>query len=86
MGFTAAAAAVEGRPAPRNVYFATSTPAYADKTNATAIHAALGLPGDAFVTDLCGTGRSAMRGMAIGRGERRIGGGRRCAGRQAGFF
>lgn len=60
MGFTAAAAAVAGHSAPRNVYFATSTPAYADKTNATAIHAALGLPGDAFVADLCGTGRSAI--------------------------
>jgi hydroxymethylglutaryl-CoA synthase len=60
MGFTAAAAAVEGHSAPRNVYFATSTPAYADKTNATAIHAAMGLPSDAFVADLCGTGRSAI--------------------------
>ena len=57
MGVAAAAAAVRGRSAPHNVYFATSSPAYADKTNATAIHAALRLPSDAFATDLCGTGR-----------------------------
>jgi hydroxymethylglutaryl-CoA synthase len=42
----AAAAGIEGVSAARAVYFATSTPAYADKTNATAIHAALGLPDD----------------------------------------
>ncbi|MGH3968931.1 MAG: OB-fold domain-containing protein [Mycobacterium sp.] len=60
MATAAAAAAIKGHPAPTNVYFATSSPAYADKTNATAIHAALGLPGDAFVTDLCGTGRSGI--------------------------
>ena len=42
------------------LYFATSTPAYADKTNATAIHAALGLPLDALAVDLCGSGRSGF--------------------------
>lgn len=45
---------------PAAVYFATSSPAYADKTNATAIHAALGLAPAVFATDLCGTGRSAF--------------------------
>jgi hydroxymethylglutaryl-CoA synthase len=60
MAVAAAAVAVAGHPAPTDVYFATSTPAYADKTNATAIHAALGLDDAAFVTDLCGTGRSTI--------------------------
>jgi hydroxymethylglutaryl-CoA synthase len=60
MAVAAAAAAIKGHPTPRSVYFATSSPAYADKTNATAIHSALGLPADAFAGDLCGTGRSAI--------------------------
>ncbi|WAJ43463.1 OB-fold domain-containing protein [Mycobacterium sp. Aquia_216] len=42
------------------LYFATSTPAYADKTNATAIHAALALPFDALAVDFCGSGRSGF--------------------------
>ena len=58
MAVAAAAAAVAGHPAPQNLYFATSSPAYADKTNATAIHSALGLPNETFATDMCGTGRS----------------------------
>jgi 3-hydroxy-3-methylglutaryl CoA synthase len=60
MAVAAAAAAIDGYRMPRNLYFATSTPAYADKTNATAIHAALGLAREAFATDMCGTGRSAF--------------------------
>jgi hydroxymethylglutaryl-CoA synthase len=60
MAVTAAATAIDGHPAPRNLYFATSSPAYADKTNATAIHSALGLPNETFATDMCGTGRSAF--------------------------
>jgi hydroxymethylglutaryl-CoA synthase len=60
MAFAAAATAIDGHHLPRNLYFATSTPAYADKTNATAIHSALGLPREAFATDMCGTGRSAF--------------------------
>jgi hydroxymethylglutaryl-CoA synthase len=60
MAVAAAATASDGHPMPRNLYFATSTPAYADKTNATAIHAALGMARDAFATDVCGTGRSAF--------------------------
>ncbi|WP_084027754.1 OB-fold domain-containing protein [Mycobacterium avium] len=42
------------------LYFASSSPAYADKTNATAIHAALGLRSDALAVDFCGTGRSGF--------------------------
>lgn len=60
MAVAAGAHAVRGRELPVNLYFATSTPAYADKTNAAAIHAALGLPYAAFATDMVGTGRSAM--------------------------
>lgn len=52
--------AAEADEAIEALYFATSTPAYADKTNATAIHAALGLPVETFATDLCGTGRSSF--------------------------
>jgi hydroxymethylglutaryl-CoA synthase len=60
MAVAASAAALDGHHLPRNLYFATSTPAYADKTNATAIHAALGLTTEAFATDMGGTGRSAF--------------------------
>jgi hydroxymethylglutaryl-CoA synthase len=60
MAVAAAARALEGHPLPANLYFATGSPAYADKTNATAIHAALGMPYASFATDLCGTGRSGF--------------------------
>ena len=60
MAVAAAARALDGHPPPTNVYFATSSPAYLDKTNATAVHAALGLPYTSFATDLCGTGRSGF--------------------------
>ena len=51
--------------------FATSSPAYLDKTNATAVHAALGLGADVFAADLIGTSRStiaAIRGALAGAG------------------
>jgi hydroxymethylglutaryl-CoA synthase len=60
MAVAAAGRALEGHPLPVSLYFATSSPAYADKTNATAIHAALGMPHASFATDLCGTGRSGF--------------------------
>ena len=47
LGVEAARNALAGLPAeamPRQVLFATAEPAYLDKTNATTIHAALGLP------------------------------------------
>ena len=65
MAVAAAATAIDGHPAPRNLYFATSSPAYADKTNATAIHAALGLAPEAFAADVCGTGRSAFAAWRV---------------------
>jgi hydroxymethylglutaryl-CoA synthase len=60
---TMAVAAAADLPQARSagaLYFASSTPAYADKTNATAIHAALGLPFDALAVDFCGSGRSGF--------------------------
>ncbi|QZT59568.1 OB-fold domain-containing protein [Mycolicibacterium austroafricanum] len=60
MAVAAAQAALPAGNTPQALLFATSTPAYADKTNATAIHAALGLPEQVLAADLCGTGRSAF--------------------------
>ncbi|TAM65642.1 OB-fold domain-containing protein [Mycobacterium sp.] len=60
---TMAVAAIAELPQSRSanaLYFASSTPAYADKTNATAIHAAIGLPLDTLAVDLCGSGRSGF--------------------------
>jgi hydroxymethylglutaryl-CoA synthase len=45
---------------PQALYFATALPAYADKTNATAIHAALGLPDSAMAIDMVGSIRSGV--------------------------
>jgi hydroxymethylglutaryl-CoA synthase len=60
MAVAAGARVLHGHALPTNLYFATSSPAYADKTNASAIHSALGLPSAAFATDLVGTGRSGI--------------------------
>lgn len=45
---------------PAAVHFATTAPPYADKTNATAIHAALGLGRDVFATDHAAAVRGAV--------------------------
>jgi 3-hydroxy-3-methylglutaryl CoA synthase/uncharacterized OB-fold protein len=45
---------------PAAVYFATADPGYLDKTNATAIHAALDLPSSAAAYDMVGSVRSGM--------------------------
>jgi 3-hydroxy-3-methylglutaryl CoA synthase/uncharacterized OB-fold protein len=53
------------------IYFATTSPPYLDKTNAAAIHAALGLPSDGFAADLAGSARSgtaAFRAALTGGG------------------
>jgi 3-hydroxy-3-methylglutaryl CoA synthase len=42
------------------LYFATTSPAYMDKTNATAVHAALGLPAGIGAYDMGGAVRSAV--------------------------
>ncbi|KAA9166005.1 hydroxymethylglutaryl-CoA synthase family protein [Amycolatopsis acidicola] len=57
--------------APEVLYFATTSPAYFDKTNASAIHAALGLPQAVFAADLAGSARS---GFAAWRAARAAGG------------
>jgi hydroxymethylglutaryl-CoA synthase len=60
MGVEAARAALRATSVtPEAVYFATADPAYLDKTNATAIHAALDLPASAAAYDMLGSVRSA---------------------------
>ncbi|HEU4371047.1 MAG TPA: OB-fold domain-containing protein [Methylomirabilota bacterium] len=56
--------------APQALYFATSDPAYLDKTNATAVHAALDLPASAFAVDVMGSVRSAVGAMRAARDSR----------------
>jgi len=56
----ASLAGADGRGAVRQLFFATAVPAYADKTNATAIHAALRLPADALAVDMVGAVRSGV--------------------------
>ncbi|HNP58901.1 MAG TPA: hydroxymethylglutaryl-CoA synthase, partial [Gordonia sp. (in: high G+C Gram-positive bacteria)] len=58
---------VDALAADPDLWFATTSPAYLDKTNATAIHAALGLAPSALATDAAGSSRStvgALRGAA----------------------
>jgi 3-hydroxy-3-methylglutaryl CoA synthase/uncharacterized OB-fold protein len=65
----ALAAAPEGY-APQALLFVTTSPAYLDKTNATAIHAALGLPSHVGAYDVVGAARSvegALRTVREGR-------------------
>ena len=60
MGVEASRSALRGvAVTPEAVYFATADPAYLDKTNATAIHAALDLPATAAAYDMLGSVRSA---------------------------
>jgi hydroxymethylglutaryl-CoA synthase len=63
MAVAAAARALRPGDHPESLYLATSTPAYADKTNAATVHAALGLPAGGFAADLCGTARSTVAGL-----------------------
>jgi 3-hydroxy-3-methylglutaryl CoA synthase/uncharacterized OB-fold protein len=70
MGVEAARAAQwEGGPVPGSVQFATTAPAYADKTNATTVHAALGLPADVFATDHGASVRSAFGALRAAAAE-----------------
>jgi 3-hydroxy-3-methylglutaryl CoA synthase/uncharacterized OB-fold protein len=73
LGVEAARAALRATPAarPDALFFATSLPAYLDKTNATAIHAALGLDAGALACDMLGSVRSgagALRAALQGGG------------------
>lgn len=63
MGVAAARQALGAAPdgvAPASLWFATASPAYLDKTNATAIHAALRLDAEAGAFDVNGAVRSAV--------------------------
>jgi hydroxymethylglutaryl-CoA synthase len=71
LGVEAGRAALRGATVvPQALYFATSDPAYLDKTNATAIHAALDLPTSAFAVDIVGSVRSAVGAMRAARDAR----------------
>ena len=71
LGVEAGRAALRGASVvPHALYFATSDPAYLDKTNATAIHAALDLPTSAFAIDVAGSVRSAVGAMRAARDAR----------------
>jgi 3-hydroxy-3-methylglutaryl CoA synthase/uncharacterized OB-fold protein len=59
MGVEAARRALKGNQ-PNQLVFATAAPAYLDKTNATAIHAALGLSAAAPAYDMVGSVRSGI--------------------------
>ena len=60
MGVEAARRALTGGIVTSSIYFATTSPSYLDKTNAAAIHAALGLPSACFAADLAGSARSGI--------------------------
>jgi len=67
MGVEAARLAVRGRDlVPAQLLFATTFPAYADRTNATAIHAALQLPATVPAYDLGASVRSAAAALLLG--------------------
>jgi 3-hydroxy-3-methylglutaryl CoA synthase/uncharacterized OB-fold protein len=55
-----AMAAAPSGPSPKALYFATAEPPYLEKTNATAIMAALGLPHETFAVDMMGSVRSGV--------------------------
>src|SRR5438105_611298 len=64
MGVEAARLALRAAPAAvDNVWFATVAPAYLDKTNATAIHAALRLDPSAVAADFGGAVRSGVAAL-----------------------
>jgi 3-hydroxy-3-methylglutaryl CoA synthase len=69
MGVEAARLAMRSAPdavAPGVVLFSTASPAYLDKTNANAIHAALGLDASVMTGDVGGAVRSGLIPMALG--------------------
>ena len=57
---------VPGSPAPQRLYFSTPAPAYLDKTNATTVHAGLGLAPECGAYDLGGSVRSSWATMQLG--------------------
>lgn len=69
MAVEAALPCVRGSAAPDALYFATTSPAYLEKTNAATIHAALGLPSTTAAYDCGGANRSAMAAIRAGLAE-----------------
>jgi hydroxymethylglutaryl-CoA synthase len=61
-----ALAALEG-PVPEALFFSTPSPAYLDKTNATAVHGALALPDWAGAYDMVGSVRSSVGALRAAR-------------------
>jgi len=67
MGVEAARLALKNSPVkPGQLLFATAAPAYLDKTNATAVHAALGLDPAAPAYDMVGSVRSGIGALRAG--------------------
>jgi hydroxymethylglutaryl-CoA synthase len=60
-----AAAAVPVSGDPRDLLFSTPAPGYLDKTNATTLHAALGLDRSCGAYDFCGSPRSGMGALTL---------------------
>src|SRR5436190_14139678 len=73
LGVEAARAAVRAAPhlSPEALYFATAQPAYLDKTNATAIHAALDLAPSSPAYDMAGAVRSGAGALGAALEARR---------------
>jgi hydroxymethylglutaryl-CoA synthase len=69
MGVEAARAARWNGARPSGLHFATTAPAYADKTNATTLHAALGLPREVFATDHGASVRCAVGALRAAAAE-----------------
>ena len=69
MGVEAARRALRGADVePASMWFATTTPTYLDKTNATTVHAALRLARDVPAYDALGSARSAIGALRAGLG------------------
>ena len=66
MGVEAARKVLRAVDRPATLLFATADPAYLDKTNANAIHAALGLDGSVFAADAGGAVRSGIGATMAG--------------------
>jgi 3-hydroxy-3-methylglutaryl CoA synthase/uncharacterized OB-fold protein len=56
----------EGAASVHDLYFSTPDPAYLDKTNASVVHAALGLDRGSGAYDLAGSSRSALATLLLG--------------------
>ena len=67
MGVEAARLAMGSAPGLQldGIFFSTASPAYLDKTNATAVHAALGLPGSVAAYDTGGAVRSGLGALLV---------------------